>query len=265
MLFLAFNLNAFSSVIYVDNFNSVYQFVNGNSHSFDINNDGEDDISLVFYSQSLNISCGNTQCSNPVYAYFEGLNSINGQNYLNVSGIGSGLVAATEDCQNDTVGVNSLMGTLANIYWGCPTEHCVTIGIGMHSQGFKVIVPNGNGGFGYLYGYFNYTLTNTGDIIIHGWYYEDVLNTEIIANSSATSIQENTNSINLYPNPTNNLITLDIEGFNGSVNVEVYDLQGRLLETTTNTTISMGEYAKGIYVFKVAYGDRTQELKVVKE
>lgn len=24
-------------------------------------------------------------------------------------------------------------------------------------------------------------------------------------------------------------------------------------------------YAKGIYVFKVAYGDRTQELKVVKE
>jgi hypothetical protein len=82
---------------------------------------------------------------------------------------------------------------------------------------------------------------------------------------STVTITENTNNINLYPNPTNNLITLDIEGYNGSVNVEVYDLQGRLLETTTNTTISMGEYAKGIYVFKVAYGDRTQELKVVKE
>ena len=80
-----------------------------------------------------------------------------------------------------------------------------------------------------------------------------------------TLIEEITPNISLYPNPTNNGITLDIEGYNGSVNVEVYDLQGRVLETTTNTTISMQEYAKGIYVFKVAYGDRTQELKVVKE
>jgi hypothetical protein len=71
--------------------------------------------------------------------------------------------------------------------------------------------------------------------------------------------------INGYPNPTKNLIKLDVEGFNGPINVEIYDLQGRLLETTTNTTISIGEYAKGIYVFKVAYDDRTQELKVVKE
>ena len=82
---------------------------------------------------------------------------------------------------------------------------------------------------------------------------------------STVTITENTNSISLYPNPTNNLITLDIEGYNGLVNVEVYELTGKLLQTTTNTTISMGEYAKGIYVFKVAYGDRTQELKVVKD
>jgi len=82
---------------------------------------------------------------------------------------------------------------------------------------------------------------------------------------STTSILEQTNSISLYPNPTNNLITLDIEGYNGLVNVEVYDLTGKLLQSTTNTTISMGEYAKGIYVFKVAYGDRVEKLKVVKE
>ena len=83
--------------------------------------------------------------------------------------------------------------------------------------------------------------------------------------SNSISIQEIITTISLYPNPTNNGITLDIDGYNGSINVEVYDLQGRLLKTTTNTTISMGEYANGIYVFKVAYGDRTQELKVVKE
>ena len=79
------------------------------------------------------------------------------------------------------------------------------------------------------------------------------------------SIAENAANISIYPNPTNNLIKLDIEGYNGSVNVEVYDLQGRLLKTTTNTTISMSEYTKGIYAFKVAYGDRVEELKVVKD
>jgi len=71
--------------------------------------------------------------------------------------------------------------------------------------------------------------------------------------------------LNVFPNPTNNLITLDIEGYNGPINVEVYDIQGKRLKTTTTTIISMEEFAKGIYVFKVAYGDGTQELKVVKE
>ena len=83
--------------------------------------------------------------------------------------------------------------------------------------------------------------------------------------SSPTTIKEQSFSVLLHPNPTNKLITLDIEGYNGSVNVEVYDLTGNLLQSTTNTTISMGEYAKGIYVFKVAYGDIVEKLKVVKE
>ena len=85
--------------------------------------------------------------------------------------------------------------------------------------------------------------------------------------ASFTSIynQENTTNISLYPNPTNNLITLDIEGYNGAVNVEVYDFTGKRLKTATNTTISMSEYAKGIYVFKVAYGSKVELLKVVKD
>ena len=89
----------------------------------------------------------------------------------------------------------------------------------------------------------------------------------VVDNAQAPSIviQNDNGNVNLYPNPTNNLITLDIEGYNGSVNIEVYDLTGKLLQSTTNTTISMGEYAKGIYVFKVAYGDRSEKLKVVKE
>ena len=86
-----------------------------------------------------------------------------------------------------------------------------------------------------------------------------------VVDSLNNIIEPDENLLLVYPNPTNNGITLDIEGYNGSINVEVYDLQGRLLETTTNTIISMQEYAKGIYVFKVAYGDRVEQLKVVKD
>ena len=68
-----------------------------------------------------------------------------------------------------------------------------------------------------------------------------------------------------YPNPTKDLIILYINGYNGSINVEVFDLSGRLLKSTNNTTISLKDYAKGIYIFRVAYGDIVEELKVVRE
>ena len=85
------------------------------------------------------------------------------------------------------------------------------------------------------------------------------------SNCFSTSIQENTTNTSLFPNPTNDLITLDINGYNGSIQIQVYDLSGRLLQTTNNTTISLKNYEKGIYVFKVSYGNVTEELKVVKD
>jgi hypothetical protein len=82
--------------------------------------------------------------------------------------------------------------------------------------------------------------------------------------SAPTSLQENTNNINVYPNPTNDQITIDIKGYNGPVNVELYDLQGRLLHTTRTTTVSLRKYERGIYIFKVSYGEITEEVRVVR-
>ena len=84
--------------------------------------------------------------------------------------------------------------------------------------------------------------------------------------SSSTSINDNEESkLTVHPNPTQDQITIDIKGYNGVVNVEVYDLQGRLLETTTNTIVSLKKHAKGIYVLKVSYGEITEEVRVVRE
>jgi polyhydroxybutyrate depolymerase len=71
--------------------------------------------------------------------------------------------------------------------------------------------------------------------------------------------------LQIFPNPTNDLITLEIENHNGSFNVEIYDLQGRLLETTKSKTVSLKKYSKGIYIFRVSYGNKTEEERVLRQ
>jgi hypothetical protein len=79
------------------------------------------------------------------------------------------------------------------------------------------------------------------------------------------SINEISSSINLHPNPTNDIVKLDIEGYNGPVKISIYDLQGRLVETTRSNTVSLRKYERGIYIFKVSYGELIEELRVVKD
>ncbi len=79
------------------------------------------------------------------------------------------------------------------------------------------------------------------------------------------SINEKIKLVNIYPNPTNENITISIENFNGNIQTEVYDLIGNRLQTTNETTISLQDYARGIYLLKVAYGDRVEEVKVIKD
>jgi hypothetical protein len=88
---------------------------------------------------------------------------------------------------------------------------------------------------------------------------------EHTSGGSGLSIIEKTNSVNTYPNPTNENITISIENYNGNIQIEVYNLIGNRLQTTNETTISLRDYSKGIYILKVAYGDRVEEVKVIKD
>ena len=87
--------------------------------------------------------------------------------------------------------------------------------------------------------------------------------TEILLSNTEKISQKS--DFTIYPNPTNENITLNIHNFNGSIIVEVYDIIGNKLQTTNKTNISLSDYAKGIYILKVAYGDRVEEVKVIKE
>ena len=68
-----------------------------------------------------------------------------------------------------------------------------------------------------------------------------------------------------YPNPTTENINIIIYEFNGNVQTEVFDLIGNRLQSTNETSISLQDYARGIYLLKVAYGGKVEEVKVIKD
>jgi len=81
----------------------------------------------------------------------------------------------------------------------------------------------------------------------------------------SVSITEVSTQINIYPNPTNEEITILIDNFTENIKTEVYDIIGNRLQTTNKTTISLRNYARGVYILKVAYGDKVKEVKVIKD
>ena len=84
--------------------------------------------------------------------------------------------------------------------------------------------------------------------------------------SSPQNIAENKAiKTELFPNPTKDIVTISVADFNGNIFTEVYDIVGNKLQSTSKTTISLGDYANGIYLLKVAYGNRVEEIKVVKD
>ena len=83
--------------------------------------------------------------------------------------------------------------------------------------------------------------------------------------TSVIETQDFKTAVKVYPNPTNQNIRISINNFNGNIKTEVYDLIGHRLQSTNETTISLQDYARGIYLLKVAYGDRVEEVKVIKD
>ena len=69
----------------------------------------------------------------------------------------------------------------------------------------------------------------------------------------------------IFPNPTKENITISLNNFSKNIKIKIYDLIENRLQTTNETTFNLQNYASGIYILKVAYGDKLQEFKVIKQ
>ena len=106
----------------------------------------------------------------------------------------------------------------------------------------------------------------SGNLELHSWFYDSLVCTFPYTMDSILRIDFSlTNKIKIFPNPTKDNINLSLDYFNGNIRTEVYDLNGKLLETTYNTNLSLSDCPIGVYLLKVAYGARVEEVKIIKE
>ena len=97
-----------------------------------------------------------------------------------------------------------------------------------------------------------------------------LLNSEIAeaTYSIPVGIRDMQQNISLYPNPTNGNVTLDLSGLNAKT-VELFSMNGQLLNTmvpTTETmTLSLSQYAAGIYFVRIHSDKGVTTQKIVKK
>jgi hypothetical protein len=91
------------------------------------------------------------------------------------------------------------------------------------------------------------------------------MGTHGICNTLALNDQALATTIKLYPNPTNDILT--IEDQNNSINyLEIYTLLGQKIATTTHKTLSLQSTAAGMYLLKLYFNNNTtQVIKIIKK
>ncbi len=80
---------------------------------------------------------------------------------------------------------------------------------------------------------------------------------------------DQTTSIRLYPNPTNSIVTLEINGATGNAEITITDVSGKVINSTTTNErtldINMSNVPQGIYLVTVRTNGNVYREKVVVE
>ncbi|WP_395047900.1 T9SS-dependent M36 family metallopeptidase [Flavobacterium sp.] len=80
---------------------------------------------------------------------------------------------------------------------------------------------------------------------------------------------ENQDMVSIYPNPSNGLVTIKIEKFSGKLNLQVIDINGRVVYTANDTdfntekTLNLNHLQSGMYVIKISGDDLNYIKKII--
>ena len=92
----------------------------------------------------------------------------------------------------------------------------------------------------------------------------------VLSTCDELSVNENAfEAVNLYPNPSTGLVYIESGLMTGTLSLEVTDVNGRLIETGSNTitngvnAINLNAVQRGTYFFKLSNGTAEKVYRVV--
>ena len=112
-----------------------------------------------------------------------------------------------------------------------------------------------------------------GDQVVKAYAVKDGMTNSDIAEESyyvmiCCGIQDAQQQVSIYPNPTTSDVTLDLSGLNART-VELFSMNGQLLNTVVPTnetmTLSLSQYANGIYFVRIHTDNGITTQKIVKK
>jgi Secretion system C-terminal sorting domain len=123
------------------------------------------------------------------------------------------------------------------------------------------------------YGWVRLRVNSSASVTIRDYAYNSIPNQAILAGqTTATGIIENSfaSTINLFPNPATNHLTIALGSNNKKVQVTIADITGKIIYmTTANDTqkieVNTKDFAEGIYVVRVQSADFIATKKLVVE
>jgi PKD repeat protein len=98
----------------------------------------------------------------------------------------------------------------------------------------------------------------TATLIVSNGNCSDTISKQIIVGSPASINNSNVSNINVFPNPANEFVTINIEDFQNK-NIELIDISGKLIQSklanSKNTTLDLEELSSGVYFLRIQQND----------
>lgn len=149
-----------------------------------------------------------------------------------------------------------------------PENSGVITGTGSYTDGQIVsLTANPNAGYSFV------NWTENGNIVSSDVTYSFTINSSraLVANFALTTAIAgitSTSFINIYPNPVQNELTVELKDSKEHINLEIVNTQGQIVyqsKITGRTTIQMGDFTKGIYLLKFNNAEKLEVRKIIKE
>ena len=265
---MLFSASANAQIVYTDVNPDVTYNTNGGVYALDLNNDGITDFDITFTTAT--ISAGTNK-------------------YIRITPLGANKVGNDLSYPYPSaLSLNTLIDSGSFTWLGSANQHLISRLWFQPPLGLPVWQKRGNWNGASnkyvplqldlssqkIYGWARLdAATDAASFTVKDYAYNSIPNQPILAGQTiATGIIENSfaSSINLFPNPATNNLTIELGNNNKKVDVTITDITGKIIYATTasetqKTEVNTENFAEGIYVVQIQTADFIGTKKLVIE